>query len=275
MARNEISKKIEEQVRQAVVSYAFFRPESALVIALTIILVALSLFDLAWFPGPWWLWLLFGLAGEGLIMLTTLRDDNLYRQMLNEMFREAFDVSKLRNPDLGQKLAKALEYREQMVAEIEREEDPVLDDYLSRMADGLEDWIAQLYRLAQGLDTYQHDAVIARDMEAVPQELKRLRQLLSEKTEPTMRMALEKTIATKESQWETLKNLRDTMARAQLQIENTLSTMGTIYMQVRLLGAKDIDSNRVQRLQADMSEQVLALEDIGAAMDEVYKEQRN
>jgi hypothetical protein len=60
------------------------------------------------------------------------------------------------------------------------------------------------------------------------------------------------------------------MSRANLQLENTLAAMGTVYMQVRLLGAKDVDSGRVQRLQADMSEQVSALEDVSAAMDEVY-----
>lgn len=57
-----------------------------------------------------------------------------------------------------------------------------------------------------------------------------------------------------------LENLRDTAARAQFQLENTLSAMGTIYSQVLLLGVKDVDSARAQRLR----------EDIAAAMDEVY-----
>jgi hypothetical protein len=230
---------MKQQIQKSVLSYAFFRPESAVVIAITIIFVGLSLLNLSWFPGKWWLWLLFGLISEALIMLTTLRDDRLYKQVMDKMFHQEFDINTLRNPDLRQKLSKALEYRDSIVKEIEREEEPVLDDYLSNVAHRLEDWIAQVYHLAQGLDVYRYDPVIARDMEAVPKELERFEKLLTREKESPVRGEMEKTVAIKRSQWDTLKNLRDTMAKAQLQLENTLAAMSTVYTQVVLLGAKD------------------------------------
>jgi len=271
MPRRRISEEMKQEIQKAVLSYAFFRPESALVIAITIILVGLSLLNLSWLPGKWWLWLLFGLVGEALIMLTTLRDEELYKQVVDRMFHREFDVNKLRSPDLRQKLSEALEYRGSIVKEIEREEDPVLDDYLSDMARGLEDWLAQVYRLAQGLDVYRHDPVIARDMETVPKELQEFEKRLAKEKEGSVREELEKTVAIKQSQWDTLRNLRDTMAKAQLQLENTLAAMSTVYTQVVLLGAKDVDSSRARRLQQDMTEQISALADIGATMDEVYQ----
>lgn len=273
MPQKRLSEKMKQRIQKAVLSYAFFRPESAVVIAITIILAGLSLLNLSWLPGKWWLWLLFGLVGEALIVLTTLRDEGLYKRAMDEMFHREFDINKLRSSDLRQRLSKALEYRDLIVKEIDREEDSVLDDYLSSMARGLEDWIAQVYRLAQGLDVYQHDTVIARDIETVPEELEKYEKLLAEeeKKEGSVREELEKTVAIKRSQWDTLRNLRDTMAKAQLQLENTLSAMSTVYTQVVLLGAKDVDSSRAQRLQQDMTEQISALEDIGATMDEVYQ----
>jgi hypothetical protein len=271
MPRRRLSEEMKQQIQKSVLSYAFFRPESAVVIAITIILVGLSFLNLSWLPGKWWLWLLFGLVSEALIMLTTLRDEDLYKQVVDKMFRREFDINTLRNPDLRQKLSKALEYRDSIVKEIEREEEPVLDDHLSNVARGLEDWIAQVYRLAQGLDVYRYDPVIARDMETVPEELERFEGLLAKEREASVREELEKTIAIKRSQWDTLKNLRETMAKAQLQLENTLAAMSTVYTQVVLLGAKDVDSSRAQRLQQDMTEQISALEDIGATMDEVYQ----
>jgi len=271
MPRRRLSEEMKQQIQKTVLSYAFFRPESAVVIAITIILVGLSFLNLSWLPGKWWLWLLFGLVGEALILLTTLRDEELYKRAVDQMFHQEFDVNKLRSPDLRQKLSKALEYRDLIVKEIEREEDSVLDDYLSDMARGLEDWIAQVYRLAQGLDVYQHDPVIARDMGAVPEEVDKYEKLLANEKGGSVREDLEKTVAIKRSQWDTLKNLRDTMAKAQLQLENTLSSMSTVYTQVVLLGAKDVDSSRAQRLQQDMTEQISTLEDIGATMDEVYQ----
>ena len=266
-----VSEQMKEQVRKSILSYAVFRPESALVIALSLGMVALSLFNFPWFPGEWWMWAAFGLAGEGAIVLSTLRDKKFFRHVLDKMFYDQYDVKKLRNPELRQKLSKALEYRELLVKEIERKDDPVLDDYLLDMTRKLEDWIGQVYRLAQRLDTYEHDAIVARDLESVPRELERFKAQLVREREAAVRAELEKTISIKQTQWDTLRNLRDTMATAQLQLENTLSAIGTVYMQVVLIGSKDVNSTRAQRLQADMSEQVRALQDTGTAMDEVYE----
>ncbi len=271
MNRNQLSKEMQEQIRKSVLSYSIFRPESAIIIALTLVLMTLSLLGLPWFPGLWWMWLLGGLLGEGLILLSTLRDPHFYNQVLNEMFHEKFDINRLRSPELRQKVAKALEYRELIAKEIDRKQDAVLDEYLRDAARGMEDWIAQIYRLAQGLDAYQRDPIIGRDTATVPQELDKFKaQLVREKGSP-VQAELEKTISIKQSQWDALRNLRDTMARAQLQLEDTLSAIGTVYMQIVLIGSKDVSSSRAQRLQQDMTEQVRALQDTGSAMDEVYQ----
>ncbi|MBU0490421.1 MAG: hypothetical protein KKA73_23850 [Chloroflexi bacterium] len=271
MSKRRISETMKQQLWRSVLSYAIFRPESALVLAGTIICVGLSLIDLPWLPGEWWLWLIFGLIGEALIVLTTLRDERVVKRIMDQMFRQEFDVRKLRSRDLRDKLSQALEYRDAVLTEIDRKQDAVLDGYLTDMARGLEDWIAQVYRLALGLDAYGRDTVIARDMETVPRELEAFEKRLAREPGSAVRQDLEETVAIKRSQWKTLQNLRDTMAKAQLQLENTLSTMSTVYTQVVLLGAKDVSSGRAQRLQQDMAEQIRALEDIRATMDEVYR----
>ncbi len=107
-------------------------------------------------------------------------------------------------------------------------------------------------------------------MKTVPKELAQFKAVLSNERDTAIRQKLEQTLAAKQAQWNTLKNLRETMAKAELQLEQTTATMGTIYMQVVLLGAKDVESTRAQRLQDDMAEQVHAIEDISIAMDEVY-----
>ena len=259
------------QARKAKLVYAFFSPISAVVIALTIMLVGFSWLGASWLPGAWWLWLSVGLLAEGVVLQRGLHNEQMGHRLRRELFRRQFDLTKLRQADLQAQCDQALEYHHRIMAEIERETEPVLDDYLYRIVGSLEQWIAELYRLAQGLDLYQHDTVIARDLQAVPGDLARLKSQLSQEPEAAVKAELEKTIATKQAQWNSLQALQGTMARAGLQLENTLSTMGTIYMQVVHLGAKDIDSGRVRRLQAEMSDQVLALEDISAAMDEVYR----
>ena len=271
MLKRKLSQEIEQKIRKSLLAYAIYRPESALVIAMTLIFTSLSALNVAWFPGEWWLWLLFGLVGEALIVLTTLRDNKFYQRLLDDMFKQTFDIAKLRNPALQQKLTKALEYHELIVKEIQREEDTVLDDYLLNMAHGVEDWIQQIYRLAQGLDAYTNDPIIARDMQSVPHELEQFKQLLAQEAQPAVQAELQKTVALKQAQLDTLQNLRDTMTRAQLQLENTLSSMGVIYTQIIQLGSREANQHRLERLQQDMAEQVRALEDVSAALDEIYQ----
>jgi hypothetical protein len=54
-------------------------------------------------------------------------------------------------------------------------------------------------------------------------------------------------------------------------MDSTLTAMGTIYSQLLIVGVKDIDSGRAQRLREDISEQVKQLQDVVSSMDEVYR----
>ena len=73
-----------------------------------------------------------------------------------------------------------------------------------------------------------------------------------------------------QKQVETINSLDQTMNRAELQLEHTLSALGTIYSQTMLVDAKDIDRARAQRLQQEIAEEVTDLSDVLTAMDEVY-----
>ncbi|MCB0037120.1 MAG: hypothetical protein KDE51_23980, partial [Anaerolineales bacterium] len=53
-------------------------------------------------------------------------------------------------------------------------------------------------------------------------------------------------------------------------LDNKLTAMGTIYLQSTLAGAKEIDSSRAKRLQQEISDEVLEMDDILVTMDEIY-----
>ena len=265
-----VSDRIKTKARDEVLSYAIFRPESALVVALSIILAGLSIMQVPWMPLPWWAWLIGGAVGEGAIVLSTLKDQRFYRYVLNKMFASQFDLKQLRSLPLRQKIEKALEYRQLLMQEILRGKD-AHDERLLDTARGMEDWIAQIYRLAQNLDTYDQDAMIIRDLQNVPAELTELQRQRNRPMSASVQAELDKAVQMKQTHLETLNNLRDSMQKARLQLDNTLSAMGTIYMQAKLLGTREMNNNRAQRLQADMSEQVQQLQDTASAMDEIYR----
>ena len=66
--RNEL----KQRVTRAIITHAFFRLESALIIAMTIILTTLFPMPFPWWQ--WWYWLVIGVVAEGLIIYTSLTD---------------------------------------------------------------------------------------------------------------------------------------------------------------------------------------------------------
>ena len=102
------------------------------------------------------------------------------------------------------------------------------------------------------------------------ERLQQLQAQLRTEDSPAVKTDIEVNISSKRRQLETIDQLDNAMEQARLRLENTLTAMSTIHAQMTLLGAKDIDSGRAQRLRQDIAEEVNELTDILAAMDEVY-----
>lgn len=103
----------------------------------------------------------------------------------------------------------------------------------------------------------------------VPHDLKDLQRRLARETDPAVRAELEEAIQTKETQLANLRTLENNIKRADIQLDHTLSALGTVYAQVQLIDARDVDSARTRRLQDEIREEVLSLADTIAAIDEV------
>jgi len=248
MPRESIRESIEQQAQRAIVQHAFLRWESAAVIAGTILL---SFFFTRPFPWwPWWGWLALGVVAEALIVYTSLTDAETAAKVVSGIFREKFDPRQDRA--------------------VRQQRQGALREHLADMATGIDDWISQMFRLAQRLDAYHGDGVIQRDLKAAPQEVDRLDARFRLETDPAVRKQLETTLAGKIAQQRSLEKLEDTMERAELQTDHSLSALGTVYSQLLLIGAREIDSTRTQRLREDIREQVASLQDMMDSISEVY-----
>ncbi len=280
MNQMSVGDRVAEAARKYVLQYAFFRPESAVVIALTIVLAGLAALKIDVIPGQWWMYLSAGLLGEIGLVVTTLRDVRFYQSVMNKLFKEQFDLSAIRSNELRQKLVKAIAYRESIMTETGSDSnakgDGLLALHVRGAAGGLEDWIRQMYRVALGLDAYMQDTIVARDIDIVPKELASYQaQLARARTQSSnIQPDLEKAVEMKQAQWNSLRQLQEAMSRAQMQLDGTLSAMGTIYSQARTIGASESNNGRAQRLQQDMQEQVQQLSDTQAALEDVYSSGR-
>jgi hypothetical protein len=219
---------------------------------------------------PWWGWLALGLIAEALIVYTSLSDTETAARVVSGIFREQFDPRQVRDRKLRDKLGQALEYRERIDRAVRQQRQTPLREHLADMAAGIDDWISQMFRLARRLDTYHEDGVIQRDLKAVPREIESLDARLRLESDPAVRKQMETTLAGKIAQRRSLDNLEDTMQRAELQADHSLSALGTVYSQILLIGAREVDSGRTQRLREDIQEQVASLQDMVDSINEVY-----
>jgi len=266
-----MSSELQKQTRRALFSYAFFRFESALTIALTIVLLFLFPHPFQWWR--WWMWLALGIVAEGLIVYTSVTDPETGRRVVADMLRQRFNPGGLRASQVRERVERALDYRERIEGAIRQRHDSVLKAHLRDTTARIDDWLAHIFSLAQRLDRYAQDPVVARDKRDLPREVADIRRRLAQEDDPSVRGQMQEAIRQKEAQQANLQRLENTMERAEFRLEETLAALGTLYSQLLLLDAGAVDSGRVQRLHEEVVDQVAALQDTIEALDEVYEAQ--
>jgi len=260
--------ELKQRVSRAIIAHAFFRLESALTIALTIILVFLFPTPFPWWQ--WWYWAILGLVGEVLIIYTSISDEVTSRRVVADLLRQEFNPREIRSAEYRQRVEKALEYRQRIEEHTRSIKAGVLRDHLSDTTADIADWVANVFGLAKRLDLYHNDQMLFQDRREVPREIAELRSRLQREDDEAVRQQLQQAIASKEEQLVNLEKLQNMMEKAEYQLETTLTALGTVYSQLLLISAKDIDSGRAQRLREDIAEQVAALQSLQETLDEVY-----
>jgi len=267
--------KMREEMRgrawKTILGTAFFSVESAVIIALSI-----ALFGLGFQPFEWWragYWLIFGLLAEALYLGVTMTDPQAAQRAVDTMLTERFDPDDIRNPLARERLKRALEYR-RLIEEAARRHTGAMRTSIEATASEINTWIEQIYTLAQRMDTFEENEVINRDRRMVPYDLQNLRRRLEREQSPSVRTELEDAIQIKEAQLANLRSLENSVKRADIQLDHTLSALGTVYAQVQLIDTKgEVDSSRTQRLQSEIQDEVASLQDMISAIDEVQSYQ--
>ncbi len=263
-----------EQMRaratRAIIADAFFRWESAVTIALTMLLA----FFLPTLPAPfewwqWWFWIIAGLVAEAALIVAHVTDPKAAEAAVARLFQEQYSPGDIRNRVSRQRMLKALEYRAGIMTMVASKSGAMRTSFEETLGE-IDDWIGQIYRLARKMDVFEENSILDRDRKTVPNELRNLRRRLGLEQSPTVRRELEEAIRLKEQQLANLEAVADNMKRADIQLENTLAALGTLYAQMQVIDTKDLDSARARRLREEIHDEVAELQDTILAMDEVY-----
>jgi chromosome segregation ATPase len=268
---SEARETLEKRAQKAILQHAFFRWESAVVIALTLLLTTFAAFPSVPLPLPPLVWLLGGTIAEALLVYSSLSDSENNRHVVASMLQDEFQPERLADKKLQVQVEEALDYRSRITAAIRERRDSVLKDNLSETAGQIDDWLENIYNLARRLDRYQQEkTILERDKDRATVRLRELEQKLQNERDEAVTRQIKTTMENLQRQFDTIEKLENTMDRANLQLETTLSSLGTIYSQTMLVGAKDIDTGRAKRLQQEIADEVHELDNVLLAMEEVY-----
>ena len=260
---------IRTRATSAIITHAIFRFESAATIAIAILLAYFVPRPFDWWQ--WWYWLVIGAVAEIAIIITSIQDVDTGAQVVAEMFREEFNPATIRTEKLRAAVERALDYRKRIEATIRNSEAGILRDHLQDSTTGIANLIAQIFRLAQRLDDYDSDEILKRDAAGTPRELRELRERIAREDDDAVREQARHALESKRAHAQNLEKLTNTLEQAELQLDATLTALGTVYSQLMLIRSKDdVADSRAQRLRDDIAEQVTKLNELQGAMDEVY-----
>lgn len=271
MAEDSILERIQRSARRAIIQNAVFRWESALTISGMILL---SVFlPQPFFGWPWWGWLAIGVVGEAGIILSSLTDVRERQRVVEALFRAEYNSGGLRDKALRDKLAEAEQYRQRIQDVLAQQAPGLFHDRLAETTTQVYDWIANMVRLARRIDAFRTDDIVRRDSRTVPAEIQELSKDLERESDPAVKAQMQSTLTSKRQLDGNLRELATRMERADLQLDHSLASLGTVYAQLLLIGSADVDSDRTERLRQDIRDEVGALQDLVTSINEVYQYQ--
>ncbi|MGD2146000.1 MAG: hypothetical protein PVH41_04845 [Anaerolineae bacterium] len=262
--------ELQRRARSAILQYAFFRWESAVVVAGTILVTALLPRPFPWWPV--WGWPFLGLLGVAAIFYSSLNDPEANARVVRNLVQQRFNPREIGDRALREEVETALAYQQQIETQIRQQRAGVMHDRLQDTANQLSEWIANVHRLAVTLDAFRRDELLARDMKTVPEELETLTARRDLERDPEIRQELARVVASKGKQWQTLRTLHTRMEQAELRLEQSMTALATIYGQIQLIGAREMDTGRADRLQADIREEIAQLDDLLRSINEISEQ---
>jgi hypothetical protein len=255
----------QKQAKRAIIRSALFSPQSATIAVVSIIGFAMEISVLGMLPG---VWLILGTVGILAYLWATITDPAAVSSVVSRMFERQYNPMDIRNLRARQRLQQALEYV-QNIQRLGQQQGGAMRTQIEATVSEIDDWVEQIYKIARRIDIYEDNTLINRDRARVPNELNVLRQRLENEPDERVKTELEGTVRLKETQLSNLKMLETNIRRADIQLDNTLAALGTIYAQVQLLDSKEVDGRRAHRLRQEIQDEVLSLKDTIEALDDV------
>ncbi len=281
------SDEILKQAKKQAFINALFRPESTLILSVSILMTGLCVFNVFWFPGTWWLWILFGVLGIAAIVISSANDPHYQHEIALKLFYERYDKTRLKMPELKQSVSQALDYHKLLFQEIsDRPHAP-----LASIALDMDQLVAGIYRVAYMLDAFVADDRIRKYLAQLMEAQQEKEEKASSKSSSTAYQSVEDytmaltTITShdnatstahdktdKNEQVEIVDNVCRAVAIARDQLKDTLTNISAVHRKVASTTTTTWqgDWSFVDVVHDTFTEYMQSLEDNAVTLDNLY-----
>jgi hypothetical protein len=278
MIEKVTTRELLAEARKNVSSFAVFRIESAVIIALTVLLTGAALMDIG-VPRQWW-WAvpLIGIAAELLIIYTTLHDKNFLAQISARMFYERMNPDGIKTPELRASLVKGLEFHQDIFKAIKARPNAPLGP----IAQNMDEWVTRIFTVTRGLDTFVNDPDVVARLTRLADEASA--EVVTAADEPlTMDNALSvimKPVHDADNgdmhpRRGLLEDVRAVVNSATQELDGSLRGMGMIQHQLRTTNPVDLDWLMAQRLSIMIGDHLNGLEQADELIESLFQNYRN
>lgn len=269
--------KLEQQAQRAILKKALFDWKVIATLSSATLLTFLdTLIGITPLTDYAWIWAVGGLSLAVLLFTLALRDPGRGADAVADMLRQEFKPEQLQSRDLRQKLDKAFDHYRKMMRLIEaRSADSMVTDELIKVADQMDEWIQEIFDLAKRIDNYrQENPQYDRKIRQVQANIRNIEAKLAQEEHENVRQEMSRNLESLQRKANLLGEVDQMVNRALLVIDDKLTNMGTIYLQATLVDAQEIDNSRARRLRQDIADEVQDMDDLLAAIAEVYDDSR-
>ena len=172
------------------------------------------------------------------------------------------------SPELQSRLAQARAYKREIDALVANTTDPLRKDKLRGLSNDVTTWMKTVEEMIGRIDAFKRNAVVQNDLATVPDSVKRLTQQLNAETDPRVKATIERTLATRADQLNSLQKLQSLMRQSEAQLESSVAALGTIYSQALATQSTNQVADFSQ-LSTELDEQSKILRDQLEALEEV------
>jgi hypothetical protein len=271
----------KENVRRKVLGTlmlnALLRWETFVTLLISMILfIGVGDFQLLSLTLPAWFWLVLGGAAEGALIWSTLTDPEETQQAIAREFESKYELAHIRNTVSRERLKKAMEYRRSMSLLQKQRKGAGRAQFDDTITD-VNDWIALMYDLAEHIDSFESNSLFEADYKSVPQQIEKVKVRIERERDERVKADLSAQLATLEKQRANLEAQRNGIKRAEIALESALSSLGTMYAQMSLIGTKagGAEGSVWQRRRLEIQDEINSLQDTIEAMDEVQSQNQS